>query len=168
MKTTQIVMKLFPAGATEPKWIGRFDVPFGNVFTEEDYNFFFSIEQAINTYVAGRVHIEVVQRFAADDLDRRVTERIGIANRLSMWISHQTSIPTHPSFIDAHVANQLLHDVIVEQDQLTRAATSLVIGVEELAAYWPDEDLRPGHPLNDLIGFLFATLPLSQKALGRK
>lgn len=45
------------------------------------------------------------------------------------------------------------------------AFRSLVIGVQELAAEWPHLDLPSEGRHNDLIGFLFATLPLSEAAL---
>ena len=48
---------------------------------------------------------------------------------------------------------------------LTAALRSLVIGVEELQAEWPHLDLPSEGRHNDLIGFLFATLPVAQKAL---
>lgn len=41
---------------------------------------------------------------------------------------------------------------------------SLIIGVEELQHNWEDLEVPEG-PINDLVGFLFATLPLAKAEL---
>lgn len=50
------------------------------------------------------------------------------------------------------------------RDERTRAYRSLVIGVRELQDEWPTLPEYQGR-INDLVGFLFATLPLSEAAL---
>jgi hypothetical protein len=45
-----------------------------------------------------------------------------------------------------------------------RAYRSLIVGVQELQREWPDLPEFEGR-INDLCGFLFATLPLSERAI---
>jgi len=131
MKTVSLNVKLFPAGSTKPRFVGSLvalevDHAPADTVVREDLDLVWAVERAVNDTIAGRMHIEIAERNPADTQEERVFQRVFIANKLSVWIARQTSIPTHSEFIDIYAANQLLHDVITENDRLVRALRSLV------------------------------------------
>jgi hypothetical protein len=57
---------------------------------------------------------------------------------------------------------------MTKEQQLRRALESLVSGVQDIEKHWPSVTERAHAemgPLNEMIGFLFATLSLAQQAL---
>jgi hypothetical protein len=101
----------------------------------------------------------------SDDIDKRTRNQCDVANALAVWLNAQTGATT-PHTADVYTAWTLLTHLIIRAEALERALASLVSGVEDIQHAWPKlEDLPPGSPLNDMIGFLFATLPIAQKAL---
>lgn len=102
----------------------------------------------------------------AEQQKRRHAGYVMIANQLAQFINNTKALKT--SDIELNVvysAHAILLDLIIKHDRLERAALSLATGVEELQAEYPHLDLPSEGRHNDLIGFLFATLPLTQEAL---
>jgi len=101
-----------------------------------------------------------------EEQKRRHENRVLTANALAHVINTTKSMATgDPELSIIYDAHALLMHLVLRLNELEHAAMSLAVGVEELKDEWPTLELPSEGRHNELIGFLFATLPLTQKAL---